>query len=131
MENSLDISNYSNEELLALTEMVLDRFSAADLKRIRDLAEEKRRKKLDDAKNEIMKEMKGKLEQLGLSFEEVMGEYGGRRRTSQLPPKYRSPTGDTWSGRRYPPQWIRDFEDAGHDREEYRITESEGQNTLL
>jgi DNA-binding protein H-NS len=71
--------------------------------------------------------MKGKLEQLGLSFNEVMGMYVGRsgRRTrgSQLPPKYISPKGETWSGRGYPPQWICDLEEEGHDREEYLIKE--------
>jgi DNA-binding protein H-NS len=107
MENSLDLTDFSIDELLALSESILERLSAADLKRIRDLAEEKRKEKLEDAKNEVLAEMKGKLEQLGLSFEQVMGEYGGRRRASQLPPKYISPNGEMWSGRGYPPQWIR------------------------
>jgi DNA-binding protein H-NS len=56
-----------------------------------------------------------------------MGVYSGtsgrRNRTSQLPPKYISPTGETWSGRGYPPQWMRDLKDAGHNREDYRIQE--------
>jgi DNA-binding protein H-NS len=91
------------------------------------LAEDKRKDKLEDAKNEVIAEMRGKLEQLGLTFDEVMGMYRSRRRNSgmQLPPKYISPKGDTWSGRGYPPQWIRELEEEGHDREDYRIQEED------
>ena len=127
MERIFNLDNFSNDQLLALSESILERLSTVDLKRIRDLAEEKRKEKLEDTKNEVIAEMRGKLEQLGLSFEEVMGIYGGRsgrrNRVSQLPPKYISPKGETWSGRGYPPQWIRDLEEEGHDREDYRIPE--------
>jgi DNA-binding protein H-NS len=127
MENTFDLDGLSYDELLALSESILDRLSAADLKWIRDLAEDKRKEKLEDAKNELIAEMRGKVERLGLSFEEVMGvntgRSGRRNRVSQLPPKYISPKGETWSGRGYPPQWIRDLEDEGHEREEYRIPE--------
>jgi DNA-binding protein H-NS len=130
MENSFSLDELTNDELLVLFESNLDRLSAADLKRIRDLAEDKRKDKLEDAKNEVIAEMRGKLEQLGLTFDEVMGMYRSRRRNSgmQLPPKYISPKGDTWSGRGYPPQWIRDLEEEGHDREDYRIQEEDAGN---
>jgi DNA-binding protein H-NS len=127
MEHSFDLDELTHDELLALTESILDRLSAADLKWIRDLAEDKRKEKLEDAKNEVIAEMKGKLEQLGLSFDDVMGMYvgrsGRRHRGSPLPPKYISPKGETWSGRGYPPQWIRDLEEEGHDRDDYLIKE--------
>jgi DNA-binding protein H-NS len=88
----------------------------------------KTQRKLEDAKNEVIAEMKGKLEQLGLSFDEVMGMYvsrsGRRHRGSQVPPKYMSSNGETWSGRGNTPQWIRDLENEGHDREDYRIVEN-------
>jgi hypothetical protein len=47
------------------------------------------RRKREDAKNEVIAEMRGKFEQLGLSFEEVMGldsgRIGRRNRGTQLP----------------------------------------------
>jgi DNA-binding protein H-NS len=128
MENKIDLDELTNDDLLALSESILDRLSAADLKWVRELAEDKRKEKLEDAKDEVIAEMRGKLEQLGLSFEEVMGvssaRSGRRNRASQLPPKHISPKGETWSGRGYPPQGIRDLEEEGHDQEEYRIVEN-------
>jgi DNA-binding protein H-NS len=125
MGNTFDLDGLSYDELLALSESILNRLAAADLKWIRDLVEEKRKEKLEDAKNELIAEMRGKVERLGLSFEEVMGmntgRSGRRNRTPQLPPKYISPKGETWSGRGYPPQWIRDLEEEGHNREDYLI----------
>jgi DNA-binding protein H-NS len=131
MENTFDLDDLSHEQLLAISESVLDRLSAADLKGIRDLAEKKWLEKLEDAKNEVIAEMKEKFDKLGLSFEEVITVYSGRRRRnsgrrrrnnpSRLPPRYISPTGRTWSGRGYPPAWIRDIEEAGGSREDFRI----------
>jgi hypothetical protein len=43
MENLFDLDELTNDELLALSESILERLSAADLKRICDLAEEKRK----------------------------------------------------------------------------------------
>jgi H-NS histone family len=74
-------------------------------------------------KAQIIEEMREKFEQLDLDFDEVMGLNRGKRGKSTLPPKYRSPDGKTWSGRGYPPQWIRDLEEAGGDREDYRISD--------
>jgi hypothetical protein len=46
MENSFDLDELTHDKLLALTESILDRLSATDLKWIRDLAKDKRKEKL-------------------------------------------------------------------------------------
>jgi DNA-binding protein H-NS len=46
---------------------------------------------------------------------------GPKQRRKQLPPKYISPQGQTWSGKGNPPRWIRELEEAGHDRDEFFI----------
>ena len=38
--------------------------------------------------------------------------------------KYRSPDGETWSGRGHTPLWLRQLELQGHNRAEYKVTES-------
>ena len=78
-------------------------------------------------KNEVIAEMKGKLDQLGLSLDEVMGVYRGKGRkrgaSKHISPKYVSPTGETWSGRGAKARWIRELEAEGRDIEEFRIDE--------
>jgi DNA-binding protein H-NS len=93
-----------------------------ELMAIRDIINEKRREKLEGAKTAVIAEMRTKIEALGLTYEDVM-EAGPRRTRSKLPPRYISPDGKTWSGRGNPPRWIRDLEEAGHNREDYRIQE--------
>jgi DNA-binding protein H-NS len=53
-----------------------------------------------------------------------MGVKGGRKRRTSgvtLPVKYRSPAGDTWSGRGFAPNWLKALEEEGHNREEYLV----------
>jgi DNA-binding protein H-NS len=123
----IELDKLTSEDKLNLISGICNTLTVQDLMRVQDIAGVKRQEKLEDAKQQVIEEMKEKFEQLGLSFDEVMGVYSGRsgRRTrvSQLPPKYISPKGETWSGRGYPPQWIRDLEEEGQDREDYLIKE--------
>jgi DNA-binding protein H-NS len=86
------------------------------------MIDQKRLGKLDEVKAQLIEEMRDKFLQLDLDFDEVMGLRRRQRRMS-LPPKYRSPDGKTWNGKEYPPEWIREDEKAGGDREDYRIKE--------
>ena len=97
--------------------------TAQQLRLIRDRADKIRLEKLDEAKAQIISEMRERFEQLDLDFEEELGLNRGRRGKSILPPKYRSPDGKTWSGRGMPPQWIRDLEEEGGNREDYRVSD--------
>ena len=64
---------------------------------MREMVDQKRLGKLDEAKAQVIEEMRDKFLQLDLEFDEVTG-INRRRRASSLPPKYQSPDGKTWSG---------------------------------
>jgi DNA-binding protein H-NS len=117
----------SGEDKLNLIGEICDTLTAQELRRVRTLATDLVEGKLEEAKKSIVAEMKSKLDELGLSFEEVMEIQKGRRtrrdRGSTLPPKYRSPEGFTWSGRGAKPTWLKEREAAGENREDYRIPE--------
>ena len=106
-----------------LISKVCDELTAQQLRVVREIVDQKRLEKLDEAKEQVIARMREEFAELDLDFEEVMGLNRGRRRNSPLPPKYRSPEGKEWSGRGYPPQWIRDVEENGGDREDYLIQE--------
>jgi DNA-binding protein H-NS len=118
----IELDKLSWEDKLSLISEVCDALTAQQLKQVREMADEKRLEKLEDAKAQVILEMREKFEQLDLDFEEVMG-IRKKRGKSILPPKYRSPDGKEWSGRGMPPQWIRDYEEEGGDREDYLIKE--------
>jgi DNA-binding protein H-NS len=126
-----DLDNMSTEELLTLIEDAMDRLPVEELVTIRDAAEAKRLENVEEEKNAILEEMREKLRKLGLTLEEALphsASTGGRKPRSDagrpLPVRYRSPSGETWSGRGYPPKWITQLESEGHNREEFKVTES-------
>src|SRR5687768_274197 len=100
----IDLAKLTSDDKVNLIKEIYDTLPVQDLIRVRNLAEYKREERLEDAKQQVLDEMKSKFEQLGLSYDEVMGVRRGRRRKSNVPPKYRSPTGETWSGRGMKPK---------------------------
>jgi DNA-binding protein H-NS len=118
----IDLGRLTGEDKINLISEVCDTLSVPELMAIRNIISEKRQEKLEDAKTALIAEMSAKIEALGLTYEDVMGANKIRTR-SKLPPRYISPEGKTWSGRGYRPKWIRDLEEAGHKREDYRIQE--------
>jgi DNA-binding protein H-NS len=129
MAKSLDISELSGEDLFDLIEMVLDNLPPQDLVRVRELAEAKRLEKLEEAKNAVIAEMRGKLEGLGLTLDDVIPPRTEKRETrrpkrnarrAQLV-KYRGTNGEAWSGRGRVPQWLQALEEAGHNRDEFLV----------
>jgi DNA-binding protein H-NS len=66
--------------------------------------------------------MKGQCEALGLTLKDVFPSLQAGSK-APIRVKYRSPNGETWSGRGHTPTWLRTFEEAGHDRKEFRVTE--------
>jgi DNA-binding protein H-NS len=117
----IDLDRLNGEDKINLIGEICDELTAQQLRTVREIADKKRLEKQDEAKAQIISEMRERFEQLDLDFEEELGLHRGRRGKSILPPKYRSPDGKTWSGRGMPPQWIRDIEEEGGDREDYRI----------
>jgi DNA-binding protein H-NS len=86
------------------------------------LARKKQKEKLEDAKTTVLAEIEGRVKSLGLRLKDVFPSHKSTTKAT-LPVKYRSPSGETWSGRGHTPTWLRTLEAAGHTREEFLVTE--------
>jgi DNA-binding protein H-NS len=121
----IDLGKLSGTERVALIIEIMDTLSAQELQIIRDNAEENRQAKVKDAKSAVIAEMRQKFGELDLTLEEVLELEGnkGSRRVSNAPikVKYRSPEGETWSGRGRSPIWLKALEAQGHAKEEYKV----------
>jgi DNA-binding protein H-NS len=91
--------------------------------------------KLESAKQDFFSRMKAEGEQLGLELGSLFGAPAptkrGRKPTgepkAERPPvaaKYRSPTGDEWSGRGRTPKWLQMAEAEGKSRDDFLIDKS-------
>jgi DNA-binding protein H-NS len=112
----------SSQNCLRDIENLFDTLTAEQLRTVRALAETKRKAKLADAKALLLAEMEGRAKALGLTMKDVFPAHKPTRK-APLPVKYRSPHGDTWCGWGHTPTWLRTLEEAGHTREEFRVTE--------
>jgi DNA-binding protein H-NS len=123
----IKLDTLTAEERIKLMEEILDTLTPQELSIIRDEAEQKRKMKLEDAKSAVLEEMSDKLSALGLTLKDVLATRRPRKNKSEsksaLRIKYRSPDGETWSGRGHAPLWLRQLELQGHSREEYAVTE--------
>ena len=133
----VDLNNLSRDERKELVEAALDRMSIEELNDFIGAAESRKRLKEDETKGILLAEFRGRAEKMGMSLESLfprLPEHATRRRRSDagqpLTPKFRSPNGETWSGRGIPPRWMSELETQGHKRDEFRIKEQE-QGTLL
>jgi DNA-binding protein H-NS len=122
-DETLDLydEEVSPEGRLRDIESLFDALSIAELRAVRVLAGKKQKEKLAEAKVAVLAEMEGRVKALGLSMKDLFSSHTANKPT--LPPKYRSPTGDTWSGRGHIPTWLRTLEAAGHTRQEFLVTE--------
>jgi DNA-binding protein H-NS len=108
---------------IRLIEEIFETLTVQELRATRDLAEQKRQAKLEEAKSAVLEEMKGKLSELGLTLNDVVPTRRTRKSKPSVSVKYRSPDGETWSGRGHAPLWLRQLELQGHSREEYAVSE--------
>jgi DNA-binding protein H-NS len=113
----------------SLIRELFDYATAGELREIRDMAEERRQEKLEDAKNMLIEEMREKLSQMGIEPSQVNVTFGRQRRArgGTLPVKYRSPNGETWSGRGNAPNWLTALEEQGYNRDEFLVNGEEAQ----
>jgi DNA-binding protein H-NS len=124
----IKLDTLSSEERIRLIEEIFESLTPKELLTIRNLVEKTRENMLAKAKAAVLDEMKGKLSDLGLSLNDVIPARRTRKSTTRKSPtsvrvKYRSPDGETWSGRGHAPLWLRQLELQGHSREEYVVTE--------
>jgi DNA-binding protein H-NS len=121
---------YGNEgtstDRLREIETLLDALTVQELRTVRVLAGRKQKEKLEDAKTTVLAEIEGRVKALGLRLKDVFPSHKPHTK-APLPVKYRSPSGETWSGRGHTPTWLRTLEEEGHNREEYRVTQGRGQ----
>jgi DNA-binding protein H-NS len=112
-------------EKIASVMQIIETWEYPELLRLRDLISEAYKQKAEEAKATVIAETQRKFEQLGLSFDDVVAMQKKRKRAVRTPvvPKYRSPEGREWSGKGARPKWIREYEEAGGNREDYRIQE--------
>ncbi len=133
MARSLDLDELTQEDLFSLLDNILDRMPVRDLVTLRMAVEAKRQEKLEEAKKAVLEEMRQKLEELDLTLEDVLqrptrrgGSRRRRRETGQgAPVKYRSPEGNTWSGKGRVPKWLQFLEEQGRNRDEFLVKEED------
>ncbi len=113
-KNDLDFSNYSLRELLDIKKDIENEIQSRQAKEIEEL----RAKVAETAQT------------FGMSIEEVMGiaQSGARRVTKHAPGKqpvkYRSPSGEEWSGRGPAPRWMKPFLEQGKTKEDFLIRDA-------
>lgn len=119
----IHLDTLSSEERILLIEEVFETLTVQELRTTRDLAEKKRLAKLEEAKAAVLEDTRGRLSELGLTLGDVFPSRRARKSKPSARVKYRSPDGETWSGRGHAPLWLRQLELQGHSREEYAVTE--------
>ena len=120
----IHVDTLSSEERITLIKELCETLTPQELRVIRDLAEQMRQGKLEEAKAALLEDMRGKASELGLTLNDVFPTRRARKSKTAPPVKYRSPDGETWSGRGHAPLWLRQLELQGHNREEYKVSES-------
>jgi len=119
----IKLDTLSSQERIRLIEEIFATLTPQELLSIRELADKTREGKVAEAKAAVLEEMKGKLSALGLTLNDVVPSRRPRKTKSSVSVKYRSPDGETWSGRGHAPLWLRQLELQGHTREEYVVSE--------
>jgi DNA-binding protein H-NS len=111
------------------TTVDLDQLSVPELTALIQAAEAKRRDKLEGAKTDLLAEFRDRAGQMGLSLETLLSAPAPTEKVRKsrkdaggnLPVKYRSPNGETWSGRGRLPKWLHVAEAEGRNREEFKV----------
>ena len=121
----IHLDSLSSQDRIHLIEEICETLAPQELSAIREMAEQMRQRKLANAKAALLEEVRGKASELGLTLNDVFPNRKPRKTMAkaQVQVKYRSPDGETWSGRGHAPLWLRTLELQGHNREEYKVSE--------
>ena len=123
-----NLEGMETPDLLELIESALVRLPIENIDAIIQTAQECQRTKRQEAKENLIAEIREKAAKAGISIHELFSSASpsaSRRRgagTNQKV-KYRSPNGETWSGRGKSPKWLQTLETEGRKREEFRVQE--------
>lgn len=110
----------------------LETLSVPELNQVLKRAQSLKDGKLDSAKQDFLNRMKAEGEQLGLDLGSLFGapapakrgrKAAGETKTARasVAAKYRSSTGDEWTGRGRMPKWLKAEEAEGKRRDEFLI----------
>ncbi len=105
-----------------------------ELDELSALIQRERAGKLDEARRTLMAEIEEKAASIGLTPDQLFGQSRnapekpkrGKKTGQQSAPaavKFRSPNGQTWSGRGRKPTWLTQAEAGGQSAEEFRVHE--------
>ncbi len=108
--------------------------SYTELGELIELIQRERAGKLDEARRRMMTEFEEKAASIGLTPNQIFGQSPGtqkklkrgKKTEQQSAPaavKFRSPSGQTWSGRGRKPTWLIQAEADGQSAEEFRVHE--------
>jgi DNA-binding protein H-NS len=129
-----DPTQMDEAELLSFLEAAIDRLSLASLVRINTWVVEKRQAKQAEARRTTRQAIEEQLQATGLSLRDLFPELLPGRRSSEagsIPPKYRGPNQEEWSGRGHTPKWLTALEATGRSRDEFLIREETNQERTL
>jgi DNA-binding protein H-NS len=118
-----NLTTLSPKERGGLMRQFVDILSPPELEQLRDLAEQKRQEREEEAKA-LLAEFRQRAERLGMSLETLVPPLRRMRRDAgkPLPVKYMSPDGQkSWAGRGVAPNWLKQLEAEGHNRKEYVV----------
>jgi DNA-binding protein H-NS len=126
-----DLEHMAEPELMHLLEGALDRLSVENLSRLGDAVRERRQAKQEEARQTARQTIEEQLQRSGLSLRDLFPELlpsSGRSRGegAPLPPKYRGPNDEVWSGRGHTPKWLDALVAQGRNKEEFLIARDVG-----
>ena len=124
-DSPVDLSSYSEEELMAVVEDAFDRLSLENLAEMAVLLKERQENMAESARSTLLKEFEERASKMGLSLAILFpGMSGGSRRrrgSADIPVKYKDDKGNTWSGRGRRARWLEDAIAAGHSLDEFKV----------
>jgi len=124
-------SQVAEPELLSFVQSAFDQFSLENLSLLEDNIREKRTAKQNEVRFTARQKIEEQIKHAGMSlpdlidlFPELLPAAAARKGGgSPLPPKYRGPNGEVWSGRGHEPKWITA---SGRKKEEFLIEQDAG-----
>jgi DNA-binding protein H-NS len=114
------------EDLMLFMESALPQLSIEHLGRIGEAVRQIRQTKQEEARQTTRQAIEAQQQATGLSLRDLFPELlPGRRggEASSIPPKFRGPNGEEWSGRGHTPKWLTVLEATGRSRDEFRISQ--------
>ena len=118
-----DLDQMTETEIMNLIKAALERLTPARYGEVIEAVQTRRRTKEVEVKETLLAEFRERAMEVGLSFDALFGMRRGRAggEGQAVTPKYRGPSGETWSGRGRQPRWLTELEATGRNRQEFLI----------